>query len=201
MSRLKLCTADDDVFRLRDPREVRRTDGLFFGAFPDAATAARVVRQGQALCEDHRLTGRLFAASRLHVTLVRLGEYEGLPPRLLAWAREAAATVAMAPFEVNLDQALSFHGRSGHRPFVLRGGEGGALADLRQALRTGMIQARLRSWASPHFTPHMTLLYDERLVPAETIAPIRWTVREFVLVHSMLGRTRHVPLGRWRLGD
>src|SRR5665213_2937604 len=145
-------TADDDVFRLRSPREIRRTDSLFFGTFPDAATAVRVVRQGQALCDEHGLTGRLFAASRLHVTLLRLGEYEGLPPRLVAWALEAATTVAMAPFEMRLDQALSFHGRPGHRPFVLRGGEEGALTELREALRIGMVQARLRTWAKPYHT-------------------------------------------------
>lgn len=193
--------ADHDVFRLRSPQAVRRTDGLFFGTFPDAATAARVVRQGQALCDEHGLTGRLFAASRLHVTLLRLGEYEGLPPRLVAGALEAATTVALAPFEMGLDQALSFHGRPGHRPFVLRGGEEGALTDLREALRIGMVQVRLRAWAKAHYAPHMTLLYDKRLIPAQAVAPIRWTVREFVLVHSLLGRTRHIPLGRWRLGD
>ena len=201
MPRPEPLTPDPDVFHLRSPAEVHRADGLFFGVFPDAATAARIVRQGQALCEEHGLTGRLVAASRLHVTLVRLGEYEGLPPRLVALAEEAAASIFASPFEVGFDQALSFHGRRGHRPFVLRGGEGGALADLRQALRTGMIRARLRSWAAPRFTPHMTLLYDPRLIPAQPIAPIRWTVREFVLVHSLLGRTRHIPLGRWRLTE
>jgi 2'-5' RNA ligase len=33
------------------------------------------------------------------------------------------------------------------------------------------------------------------------IEPIRWTVRDFVLVHSLRGRTMHIPLERWRLGE
>jgi 2'-5' RNA ligase len=38
------------------------------------------------------------------------------------------------------------------------------------------------------------------LLEARAVEPIRWTVREFVLVHSLLGQTRHVPLARWSLG-
>ena len=49
-------------------------------------------------------------------------------------------------------------------------------------------------------TPHVTLLYDDVLVEERAVEPIRWTVREFVLVHSLLGQTRHVPLARWPLG-
>jgi len=48
-------------------------------------------------------------------------------------------------------------------------------------------------------TPHLTLLYDARRVDEQPIDPIRWTVREFVLVHSLLGQTRYIPLGKWPL--
>jgi RNA 2',3'-cyclic 3'-phosphodiesterase len=54
------------------------------------------------------------------------------------------------------------------------------------------------------FTPHVTLAYRE---PADAtrrfIEPldeaISWTVQDFVLVHSLLGRTRHIALARWAL--
>lgn len=45
------------------------------------------------------------------------------------------------------------------------------------------------------------LLYDPQGIAEHAIEPIRWTAREFVLVHSLLGRSRHVPLGRWALPD
>jgi len=45
----------------------------------------------------------------------------------------------------------------------------------------------------------MTLLYDSCALQARTIDPVRWTMTEFVLVDSLRGRTRHVPLARWQL--
>jgi 2'-5' RNA ligase len=51
------------------------------------------------------------------------------------------------------------------------------------------------------FTPHVTLLYDDRMVPEQAVEPISWRVREFVLTHSLLGKTQHVELGRWPLRD
>jgi 2'-5' RNA ligase len=38
-------------------------------------------------------------------------------------------------------------------------------------------------------------------VPEQKIEPVEWTVREIVLVHSLLGRTEHRPLARWTLGN
>ena len=43
------------------------------------------------------------------------------------------------------------------------------------------------------------MLYDDRLVAWQAVEPVRWTVREFVLMHSLLGQHRHVPLARWPL--
>jgi 2'-5' RNA ligase len=50
------------------------------------------------------------------------------------------------------------------------------------------------------FVPHVTLLYDARNVTVQPVDPLGWTVREFVLVHSLLGQTRYRVLGRWTLG-
>ena len=47
--------------------------------------------------------------------------------------------------------------------------------------------------------PGMTLLYGDREIKEEAIEPIDWTVREFVLVHSLLGRNRYSALARWPL--
>ncbi|MGH8283840.1 MAG: 2'-5' RNA ligase family protein [Gammaproteobacteria bacterium] len=49
------------------------------------------------------------------------------------------------------------------------------------------------------FTPHVTLLYGNNVMKPQSIEPIGWTVREFVLVHSLLGRTEHRVLERWPL--
>jgi 2'-5' RNA ligase len=58
---------------------------------------------------------------------------------------------------------------------------------------------RLARWAKGVFTPHVTLLYDGMSVAEQPVDPISWTVGEFVLVHSLLGQTRHIILDRWPL--
>jgi len=52
----------------------------------------------------------------------------------------------------------------------------------------------------PQWTPHVTLLYDAQRIAENAIAPVTWTVRELVLVHSRRGEGRYVQLGRWRAG-
>jgi 2'-5' RNA ligase len=49
------------------------------------------------------------------------------------------------------------------------------------------------------FNPHVTLLYRNSAPFTETVTPFAWEVREFVLIHSLLGQTRHTPLGMWPL--
>lgn len=176
------------------------TDGLFFAVFPDAGVAANAARLASRLRDEHRLTGRPLAAGRLHVSLLHLGDYAGLPPSVVDTALAAAATVAMPPFEVGFDCAMSFAGTPGNRPLVLCAGDGvGALMVFQQALAAAMAKVGLGGRAKSSYVPHMTLLYDGRGVSPQLVETISWTVNEFVLVHSLLGRTQYFPLGRWPL--
>lgn len=66
------------------------------------------------------------------------------------------------------------------------------LETLHERLKAVMALPRLKSLHHARaFTPHMTLLRDEQLLPEQPIDPIVWTARKFVLVHSLLGRTTH----------
>jgi RNA 2',3'-cyclic 3'-phosphodiesterase len=180
--------------------ENRPTDRLFFALFPDADAAGRIARLAQSLRGEHGLHGRPHDAARLHVTLHHLGDYAGVPQHLVDKARRAAAQLSMPEFEVAFDSVSSFSGRPGNRPFVLRGDLGVAsLVAMQAALGESMKAAGLAEWTKGSFTPHVTLLYDDLGVAPQAIEPIRWTAREFVLVHSELGRTRHHAVGRWPL--
>jgi hypothetical protein len=68
-----------------------------------------------------------------------------------------------------------------------------------QTLGTELKKTSLGLWAKGAYTPHVTLLYDDQLVPATAVQAIGWTATELVLVHSLLGETRHIHLGRWPL--
>ncbi|MGB9367675.1 MAG: 2'-5' RNA ligase family protein [Xanthobacteraceae bacterium] len=179
--------------------EAPATDGLFFALFPDESAAAQLTRTAQQLCIRHRLDARPFAPERFHVSLLGFGAHAGLPPDLVAGVAEAAAAIAAAPFEVAFDRAVSFLGRP--RPLVLCSEDD--IPDLIAFQRSlgHAIQKRGLGRAKPQYTPHVTILYDERAIEDHAIEPVRWTVRDFVLVHSLRGKSRYDILGRWPLGD
>jgi 2'-5' RNA ligase len=173
---------------------------VFFAIFPDADAATKIAQLARHLRDEQGLKGAPLATERFHVTLHHLGDYEGLPQGVVAAACEAAVAVAMPPFDVAFDRVVSFAGRLGKKPFVLCGGEGVAiLMEFQQALGVAMKKAGLARWAKPRYTPHVTLVYDDGHVAEQPVETIAWTVNEFVLVHSLLGQTRHIPLARWSL--
>jgi len=175
------------------------TDRLFLGLFPNAATAAVIAGLGEELKRKHGLKRPVHEPDRLHITLFHLGDFAGLPQDLVRRTVAAAEAMRAAPFEVNFDHATSFSGRPGNRPFILKGSED-ALADL-QAYRAalGMALAGQGVKTAGAFTPHVTLLYDDPMIEPDPIAPISWTVRELVLVRSLLGQGVHEHIGRWPL--
>lgn len=176
------------------------TDRLFFGLMPGAAVPPRISRIARQLRTGHQLAGNPLPPERFHITLIHLGDYLGVPEGLVHAATEAAATVAASPFEVVFDRAGSFAGRARHHPLVLRGGGGlDQLLAFQQILVGALRQAGLGRHAGGPFTPHLTLLYDAQILPEETVEPVGWMVNEFVLVHSLLGRTQYIVLGRWPL--
>jgi RNA 2',3'-cyclic 3'-phosphodiesterase len=176
------------------------TDRLFFALFPSPAAAATIAAQAHRLRTHHGLEGDPLLTHRFHVSLHHLGDYFGLPPGLVATAREAATAMALASFDVSFDRALSFRRNAPTRPLVLRSrSDDEPLKRFHQDLRLALIKAGIGHYASRRFTPHVTLLYDAREVAEQKIDAVRWTVREFVLVHSLIGQTEHRILGRWAL--
>jgi RNA 2',3'-cyclic 3'-phosphodiesterase len=178
------------------------TDRLFFALFPDASTAEAMARFAQAACEEHGLVGRPVKAGRLHVTLHHLGDYAGLPEAVVRAGRGAAAQLQSAgAFGLSFDRLMSFHGSQGKRTLVLRGADDDVpLRQFQGDLGAAMARTPgLSRWVEKQFTPHVTLHYGWRAVEERAVPPFRWTAGEFVLVHSLLDRSTHIPLGRWPL--
>ena len=176
------------------------TDRLFFALFPDAETAGRIAQCAQQLRTEHGLHGTPLKTERFHITLHHLGDYAGLPQGVIDMAGKAAEAVKASPLTVTFDRAVSFSSSPRNRPFVLRGDTGLAgLMAFQQALSLEMTKAGLGRWAKSAYTPHITLLYDDRAVAEQAVEPITWTAHEFVLVRSLIGQTLHVPLARWPL--
>jgi 2'-5' RNA ligase len=184
--------ADPSCFGFQAPR----TDGLFFALFPDPPAAAQLEKVAAQQCIRHRLTGRPLAADRFHVSLIGFGAHAGVPRELIAAAMAAGDRVALPAFDVRFDRAVSFLGSP--RPRVVCG-DNAELVSFQRALGRVVERAGLGGRVKPQWTPHVTLLYDAREIDAHAIEPVRWTVRELVLVHSRRGEGKYVRLARWPL--
>jgi 2'-5' RNA ligase len=186
------------------PRRARRRFGasqkerIFLACLPDAQTAARIHARAEEWKSERGLTAALILPEHLHVTLFHLGDWGAFPDEVVRLGKEAAAQVAAAPFDVAFARAESFRNATGVYPFVLTGDIAPWQA-LHDALGAALKRTGLGGATQGEFRPHVTLTYDPLRLKPFAIEPVVWTVREFVLVHSLLGKTTHAHLGRWPL--
>ena len=184
------------------PPPPKLTDRIFFAIAPDAGAIADIGALTASLKAQHGLRGRPIADAKLHATLCNLGDFPGMPHAQVERAKQVAATVAAAtaPFVAGFDTAQTFINRPRNRPFVLVGGDGViGVSALYKALAMAMLKAGLPG-NPPSYTPHITLLYDDVTVAPQPVAPVAWTVRELVLLHSHIGQGQpYTTLGRWSL--
>lgn len=170
---------------------------LFLALFPEPDVAQQLGGRASELRLLHGLRSACLAPSRLHITLHTLGDFRTeVPQEIVDAALAAAATVDWPPVPITFDQVMSFMPNQG---FVLRCDvhSSTAVLRLRQVLALALRHVGLRGARSD--TPHMTLLYDPRLVARQPIAPLRWTATRFALVLSHIGLSHHQWLAQWPL--
>jgi len=186
------------------PKRARRKFGpsqkerIFFACLPDEAARARIHAFAEESKRRHGFEAALILPEHLHVTLFHLGDWAAFPEEIVRLAKEAAAQVSAAPFGAVFARAESFRNSTGVYPFVLTG-DLGQWRTLHDALGAALKRVGLGGATQGEFKPHITLTYDKVRIKPSQIEPIGWQVREFVLVHSLLGKTTHNHLGRWQL--
>jgi RNA 2',3'-cyclic 3'-phosphodiesterase len=182
-------------FELRPAR-----DNLFFGIVSRSNSAAAIFNAADSLRSLYGLNGRLIERERLHVSLHTVGLFDGPPKFMIERACEAGAMVSTSPFPLMFDRVMSFDNKRDRRPLVLRPGyDLASLFTLHSVLGNAMKRARIGRHVMSRFVPHMTLLYDRRVIMERPIEPIQMNVRDFVLVHSLVGQSRYIELARWPL--
>ena len=177
-------------------------DSLFFCVFPDDAACEAIAVESDGLRVEHSLAGRALEASRLHLTLHYLGQHAGLRQDIVDAACAAADQVSQSPFGITLARASSFGNGEGRRPCVLLcPEERPPVHALWRELGTRLMAAGLGRYLERQFTPHVTLLYDTHALVPQAIDPIHWQVRDFALVHSVVGRGEYRVLKSWSLAS
>lgn len=167
---------------------------LFFALWPDEALRHTLYKETRRAVRASG--GKPVPAENFHITLVFLGH---LDAGGAAAARAAADSTFGESFELTLDR-LGFW-PDAHVVWLgpQEAPESGSrfAAALREALRARSIAVDLRA-----FLPHVTLARKvSKPGNFGTLRPIRWPVREFVLVHSIPNRhaSEYRPLASWPL--
>lgn len=178
------------------------THRLFFALWPGESVRTALHLAAQGLREQLHPAGRWIGAHRYHLTLHFLGDYPALPDSLVQRAGEAVASIHAPCFDLRIDRAGSFRNRDipwwlgpEHSPEGLKQ----LWRMLREAFKLHTIPYDTRLRLSPHVT---VLREGAQILPSRPVPAVEWPVREFVLVHSLLGPTSaYRLLGRWPLSS
>jgi len=185
-----------------NPADIAQGINYFFALLPDKPAQSAIAAVAERFCKSHRVSGIRIAAEDLLLNLCPLGQPAQLAGSLEDNLRAAAQEVHAKAFNVTLDSVMRFSVRDGHFPFVASAdaASGTALLDLRKAIADAQSHRRLRVSGISSYLPHVTMLHGHAIEPIqESIAPISWQVREFVLIRSFFGQSKYEVMGRWPL--
>ena len=183
-----------DLFGISQPV----VHNVFFGLMPDDTTRERMVEAVKSLRTKHDPQGRWLKPARYHMTLHFLGTFSELPEDRTAAAIRAADGLRSPAFDLLLDRAGSFSGGIG---WLGCARVEPLLQQLWDELRQALAREHVVTKGHARFVPHVTVLRDARKpMPDVAIAPIRWPIREVMLIDSQLGdRNEYRSLGSWQL--
>lgn len=169
---------------------------VYLAVLPDQTAREQMAALIRQFVSEHGFTHGLQGLDRLHMTMLHLGTWHGLPGDILARIGIIAARLDWPPRRIRFDRAGNLGREGGRRHLVLRSADRPqALFDLRRDLVFAARMAGL-SPKSSGFEPHVTLVYNhQRPVPTRAIDPIEWVANELVLIQSIVGERRHVKLG------
>lgn len=157
-----------------------------------------VAQVHRMLRRSHGLTGIPYQPSRLHISLLRVGNRAKVTERELGELRGAASRVRVAPFPISFETVLSFDGNGGRedkRPVVFPVADGAAdIIALARDIEAELYR-RVEIEGQPSTSPHMTLLRDRVRLPATALdPPFGARVTGFELICSERSKRRYVTL-------
>lgn len=174
------------------------TERLYFAVVPEPEMCERIGELAEALRGEHGLQALLTGEEVPLIVIQQLGDFPGVTPRMMGRICQAARKLEQPAFEVCFDAVGSLPGQGRH-PFALQCGAGAdLLVDLQNEVLRCMQPVLGRIARGP--VPHITLLQDPRQLPLQPVQPLRWLVREVVLLRQYLGQDREALEGIWSLG-
>ena len=165
---------------------------LFFALKPSEEAVAELaeVRGRIGVAKSHVLD------DRLHMTLWALDLPMTPTPGIVADLCAAAAKVRGPALRLVFQEVVS----NGKVTCLKPGDHMPVLKAFQQKLALAIADAHIWPNRGFRFDPHLTLAYEQdESFRRQIWCPISWRSHEFVLIHSLVGLTEHVELGRWSL--
>lgn len=184
------------------PAEIAAGIDYFFAVRPDARALVEIAAVAERLRRSQRVNGTPVGIDSLHLALCPAGRSGRMRQPLEESLRSAGAEVQGMGFDVTLDTMMRFTAREGQFPFGLCADSGSSTEalSLRKAIAAAQLRVGLQVSGVSSFMPHVTLQHGPMIdAIEEAITPIHWRVREFVLIRSFFGQSRHEVIGCWPL--
>jgi 2'-5' RNA ligase len=186
------------------PAELPVGIDYFFALQPDEPARSAIAEAAARFRKAQRVSGMPVPVESLHLMLCPMGRTELLRQPLEQALLAAGATVQSAGFAVVLETAMRRLARDGQFPFVLCADQPTthSALTLRKAIAEAQRKVGLHVGGVPSFLPHVELQSGPTIdAIEESITPIRWHAREFLLLRSFFGQSRQEVIGRWALAS
>jgi RNA 2',3'-cyclic 3'-phosphodiesterase len=178
-------------------RQDRRPSELFFVLKPDPQLSHAMHEVASSHARNYG-KGRPHPPHLLHVSLLNVGFYNEPPYALATRIGDAVKSLAARPVHITLDRSALF-GNGQHLVLTTKRKNPDLQAFVRK-LQITLTRHNLPRAAMGPVSPHVTLIYGYRAKELVTLEKnYIWLSREFSLIYSHNGETRHEELGRWRL--
>jgi len=175
---------------------------FFFAVLPDERARAEIVLAGERIRDLMHLRKVPVEADRLHLMLCPPGKLDKPRLPLESALLAAASEVHVREFEFALDSVMRLSARDGQYPLVMCADDACAASvlKLRKAIAEAQHRVGMLVPAVSIYLPHVVLLHGPAIDAIhESMPPISWTVREFVLIRSFFGQSRNEVVRRWAL--
>lgn len=175
----------------------------FFALLPDVEMRQRLADSADGLRSARNLTGSWVASERYCLVLHQLGQFPDVRIDLVNRAHAAANKIQAKSFDIQLDQFMSIESKTGKFPGVLSSSvESPELASFWQLIKNNLIAVKLGQNLANSCKPQVTLLHSRQpLIESHLVPPICWSVGDFVLIESVVGKSEYIELGRWPLSE
>lgn len=164
---------------------------VFFALKPNWKEINRI---NDLVCDETRVQMQPVASFRLHLTVAITNDFSSFPRDVAERMIVIGDAASSDPFLLRFDWLSG-----GKESVVLRPYKRPEALSVLQRRIAAQLRDRNLMRVGWRFSPHVTLGYRPSQSIQKPITPLIWHPQELVLIHSVLGATKHIELARWPL--